>query len=227
MCEPRSASRDASANSGAAPWSHAEQQARGRVARHGERAAERPHHVEDVTRAAVRQPLGAGLARQEHELDRAAVVRPHVVDGERAPPDHARLRAADGDRDELAGPEPGGDGRGDHGHGDVRVDAPHREHRTAHLNRRHAAVPIVACHPGRRQSPLSVVPLTLSPLDPLRAQRLQPRLRLTAQAAACSCRERTPMSPRMVASMPCTAAASPATVVTQGTPLRTAAVRIS
>src|SRR5215472_10803758 len=35
------------------------------------------------------------------------------------------------------------------------------------------------------------------------------------------------MSPRMVASMPWTAAASPATVVTHGTPRRTAAVRIS
>ena len=35
------------------------------------------------------------------------------------------------------------------------------------------------------------------------------------------------MSPRMVESMPWTAAASPATVVTHGTPLRTAAVLIS
>src|SRR5947209_8196139 len=45
--------------------------------------------------------------------------------------------------------------------------------------------------------------------------------------AACSCRERTPTSPRMMASIPCTAAASPAAVVTQGMPRRTAAVRIS
>ena len=58
----------------------AEQQAGGRVAGHRERAAERPDHVQHVTGAAVRQPLGARLARQEDELHRAAVVGPHVVD---------------------------------------------------------------------------------------------------------------------------------------------------
>src|SRR6266702_144769 len=45
--------------------------------------------------------------------------------------------------------------------------------------------------------------------------------------AACSWSDRTPTSPRMMASIPCTAAASPAAVVTQGMPRRTAAVRIS
>ena len=45
--------------------------------------------------------------------------------------------------------------------------------------------------------------------------------------AAQSCSDRTPMSPRRSASMPCTAAASPCTVVMHGTLLSTAAVRIS
>jgi hypothetical protein len=45
--------------------------------------------------------------------------------------------------------------------------------------------------------------------------------------AACSCSERTPTSFLMMASIPCTIAASPAIVVTQGSPRRTAAVRIS
>ena len=220
-----------------------EQQARGRVAGHRERAAERPDHVEDVTGAAVREPLGARLARQEHELHGAAVVGPHVVDRERAPREHAGLRAADGDRDELAGPEPGGDRRGDHGHGDVSVHPAHREDRPAHLNRRRRALPVVPCHPapssplsrclerypdkvnhqspGRGPSP--AFGPSASPAPVRRAcHRTQPR-----SAAACSCRERTPISPRMVASMPCTAAASPATVVTHGTPRRTAAVLIS
>jgi hypothetical protein len=45
--------------------------------------------------------------------------------------------------------------------------------------------------------------------------------------AACSCSDRTPTSPELIASMPCTAAPSPAVVVMQGMPRRTAAVRIS
>ena len=47
------------------------------------------------------------------------------------------------------------------------------------------------------------------------------------RARACCCSDRTPTSPRVAASMPSTAAASPCTVVTHGTPRRTAAVRIS
>ncbi len=43
----------------------------------------------------------------------------------------------------------------------------------------------------------------------------------------CSCRGATPTSPLLSASMPCTAAASACTVVRHGTPLATAAVRIS
>ena len=42
-----------------------------------------------------------------------------------------------------------------------------------------------------------------------------------------TCIDLTPISPLIVASMPCTAVASPATVVTHGTPRLTAAVRIS
>ena len=48
------------------------------------------------------------------------------------------------------------------------------------------------------------------------------------RAAACrSCSERTPMSPRMSSSMPCTAAAKACIVVRHGMPAATAAVRIS
>ena len=43
----------------------------------------------------------------------------------------------------------------------------------------------------------------------------------------CSCSDRTPMSPRTSASMPCTQAATPWIVVMHGMPLCTAAVRIS
>ena len=218
----------------------AEQQAGGRVARHRERPPERPDDVEHVARPAVRQPLRAGLARQEDELDRAAVVGPDVVHGERAPGEHAGLRAADRDRDELAGPEPGGDRGGDHGHGDVRVDPAHREHGAAHLNRRHPAFPLVACHPAAAQSLSVAAPschaspavhalMPAAHLRPLAALAIDASLATGASrsAAACSCRERTPISPRMMASMPCTAAARPATVVTHGTPRRTAAVLIS
>ena len=114
------------------PRPHAKEQARCRVARHGERAPQGAYHVKDVTGAAVSQPLGARLAGQEHELHGAAVVGPNVVDGDRRRR-ACRLRAADRDRDELAGLEPGGDGRGDHGHGHVGVDAARREHRAADL----------------------------------------------------------------------------------------------
>ncbi len=51
--------------------------------------------------------------------------------------------------------------------------------------------------------------------------------RASARRAACSWRERTPMSPRFRASMPWTAAASAWTVVRHGTPRATAAVRMS
>ncbi len=46
-------------------------------------------------------------------------------------------------------------------------------------------------------------------------------------AACSSCSERTPMSPRMAASMPCTAADAPCTVVMHGMFIATAAERIS
>ncbi len=52
----------------------------------------------------------------EHELHRAAVIRAHVVDGERPAQQHRRVRPADGDRDELARAEARGDARRDHGH---------------------------------------------------------------------------------------------------------------
>src|SRR5690606_1088312 len=49
-----------------------------------------------------------------------------------------------------------------------------------------------------------------------------------ARSAACSfCRARTPTSPLIIASMPCTAAEAPCTVVTHGMPRATAALRIS
>src|SRR5580692_2888733 len=85
----------------------AEQQAARRVARHREGPAERSHHVQRVPGPQPGQPPGPRAAGLEHELHRAAVIGPYVVHGERAPPQHRGLRPADGDRDELAGPEPG------------------------------------------------------------------------------------------------------------------------
>ena len=62
-------------------------------------------------------------------------------------------------------------------------------------------------------------------VDP--AQRVPEEQVVRRQRAAQSCSDRTPISPARIASMPCTAAPSPCTVVMHGTLASTAAVRIS
>src|SRR6266851_3766457 len=93
----------------------AEQQAARRIPGDGKGPAERSHRVEHVPRAQRGQPPRPRPAGLEHELHRAAVIGPHVVHREGPPPEHARLGAADRDRDELAGPELGRDGGRDQG----------------------------------------------------------------------------------------------------------------
>ena len=65
------------------------------------------------------------------------------------------------------------------------------------------------------------------PLAPI-FERLRSRHRADPFSAACaSCSDRTPISPAFIASIPCTAAAAPCTVVMHGMPFATAAERIS
>ena len=125
-------------------------------------------------RSPASQP-GARPHRLEHDLHRATVIGADIVHGEGAAAQHRALQAAHGDRDELAGPEPGRDGRGDQRQRVVGIDPARRQ------------------HGGPRPGP---------------PPRL-PHSRDTRSCAACSCSDRTPTSPRMMASMPCTAAARP------------------
>ncbi len=112
----------------------AHQQAAHRVARDGERPPERPGHVEHVPGAALGQPAGPRAHHGEHKFHGAAVVGPHIVDGERAAQQHGGFRAAHGDRDELAGPESRRDPRRDHRHRMVGIHLAHGEHGAAHLH---------------------------------------------------------------------------------------------
>ena len=57
--------------------------------------------------------------------------------------------------------------------------------------------------------------------------RVRPHERAFRSAACMSCSDRTPIPPPSAASMPCTAAAAPCTVVMHGIPRATAAERIS
>ncbi len=84
--------------------------------------------------------------------------------------------------------------------------------------------------PGRQQFRMRI---DTQAQRPARGDRLgQPRpeaghAQWPSSVACSSCRDRTPMSPRMPASMPCTAAEAPCTVVTHGMFICTAAERIS
>ena len=94
-----------------------------------------------------------------------------------AAPSMRGLRAADRDRDELAGPELGRDGGRDQRHRVIGVDPPQGQHGAPDLHWGHK-------RPAGRATGCIIW-------------------------AACSCSDRTPTSPRMMASMPCTAAAKP------------------
>jgi hypothetical protein len=126
----------------------AHQQAAHRVTGYRERPPERPGHIEYVPGTALREPAGARAYHGEHEFHGATVVGPHIVDGERAPKQHGGLRAADGDRDELAGPEPRRDPRCHHRHGVVSIHPAHGEHCAAHLHLRRvrARLAVPGCH---------------------------------------------------------------------------------
>ncbi len=200
----RSRSRAGQREQGRAAVAAADQQAADRVARNRERPAQRAGDIQHVPGPALRQPPGSPAARGEDELHGAAMVGAHVVDRERPPQQHGGVRAADRHRHELAGPEPGRHARRHHRHRVVGVNPADRQHRPADLDRARLHLAACAghgCAPGAGPAPRS--------------------------RAACSCNDRTPTPPELIASMPCTAAASPAVVVMQGIPRRTAAVRIS
>ncbi len=187
----------------------ADQQATGRVPGQRERPAKRSGDVDHVPGPPLGQPLGAAAVHGKHELHRPAVIRPHVVDGERSAQHHGRVRPADGQGDELTGLETGRNGWRDQRHRVVGVDPPHRQHGAAGLDRARLRVHLAVGHDvsgvavaGAARGVADAAPgvAGAAPCVPARAPR---------RRAACSCRDRTPTSSLLIASMPCTAAASP------------------
>ena len=107
-----------------------------------------------------------------------------------------------------------------------------RSWRTAPARPASSVSPHSASSPGCGSIPTQSAP-ELRPPPPAAGRRstaVTPRSRVRAPCAApacASCSERTPIRPAFIASMPCTAAAAPCTVVMHGTPAATAAERIS
>src|SRR6185437_14337860 len=151
----------------------ADQEATYRVPWHGERAPERPGQIKQVPGPALGQPPGSAPVSGEHELDRSAVVRANIMDGESSPQQHRRVRAANRHGNELAWLEPGRDAGSDDRDRMVSVDLAHGQHRAAHLHRARFGLVLAGRH-GR-----------------------VPRM-----FAACCCSDRTPTSFLMMASIP-------------------------
>ena len=193
----------------------ADEHARHRLLGQRERAPERADDVDLVVRGAaaashsVPLPCAANDDLEGAAVDAAALDR---VDRERAAQQHRGLLAADAERDEVPGPGELGDaGRRERQHV-VGTGPADPEHLAGDL----------------RRLLTDAVALRLAALigagRPVAAGACAAAGR---EVGACSCSDRTPISPAISASMPCTAAARPCTVVMHGTPLGTAAVRIS
>src|SRR5699024_4560195 len=185
---------------------------------------------------------GSGDPDGEEELHGAPVVGLDVVNGKGSAQHRAGVLTTDRHRHELARAEPLGDSRSDDGDGVVGIHLAHVQHGTPDLYRSvvaHVGVGTsltrgCAGRPGRvrgaraplvHKSRVSLGPLPTS--DTASSPSPYCVSRPAVRALACSCKERTPTSPRTRDSMAWTAAASPCTVVTLGTPRRMEAVRIS
>src|SRR6266702_2878526 len=186
-----------------------------RIPRDRERPAQWSRHVEGVPGPALGQPPGARPGHREHELHRAAVVGAHLVNGEH--PAHGQHGPLDLGRDQLGplsrhGVVPGRKAASPASPGGRPPGTPRWPSGPATSSRGLGPRP-GGRPPGTPRWPSGPAASSRGP---------GPR-----SALACSCSDRTPTSPRVIASMPCTAASRPWIVVTHGIPRRTAAVRIS
>src|SRR5712691_7591272 len=169
-----------------------------------ERPAERPDHVERVVRAGLGQPSRARPHHVEHDLKGAGPTSsPRGLVDREGPSEHELPGLRYADLDELAGfgllSDVGS-------HQRQRVVRPRPAVRQHFALRSDHAVPSGAVAASTRAWPGEAI--------------------VGGSAAWYSCSDRGAAGPARSASIPCTAARTPGTVVMQGMPLRAAAVRM-